>query len=64
MAAVNAIGTGTESFIASEVVALSLPNAPTNVTAIAGNQEATIAFSGVTYDGGTGILEYIVTSNP
>ena len=43
---------------------LSIPDSPTNVTAIAGNKQATIGFGTPAFDGNSPILDYTVTSNP
>ena len=40
------------------------PNAPTNVSATAGNAQATVSFTAPTNDGGSSITGYTVTSNP
>src|SRR5207253_3333275 len=40
------------------------PSAPTNVTATAGNAQATVSFSPPASDGGSAITSYRVTSNP
>ncbi|MEN1760406.1 fibronectin type III domain-containing protein [Anoxynatronum sibiricum] len=41
-----------------------VPGAPTNVTAVAGNTEATISFTAPASNGGAAITGYTVTSNP
>lgn len=40
------------------------PNAPTGVSAVAGERQVTVSFTAPTDDGGSGILNYTVTSNP
>ncbi len=40
------------------------PGAPTNVTAVAGNGEATVSFTGSSFDGGAAIDLYEVSSTP
>ncbi|MFC4306770.1 S-layer homology domain-containing protein [Cohnella boryungensis] len=40
------------------------PDAPTNVSATAGNGEATVSFSAPANDGGSIVTDYIVTANP
>ena len=42
----------------------SVPGAPTNVTAAAGNGKATVSFTPPTSDGGSAITNYTVTSSP
>ncbi|GHV48542.1 hypothetical protein FACS1894204_12850 [Synergistales bacterium] len=42
----------------------TIPDAPTNVTATAGNAQATITFTAPANDGSTAIIDYTVTSNP
>ncbi|MGA2936472.1 MAG: fibronectin type III domain-containing protein [Syntrophobacteraceae bacterium] len=41
-----------------------MPSPPTNVTAIAGNGEATVSFTPPKSDGGSPITRYTVTSHP
>jgi large repetitive protein len=41
-----------------------VPDAPTNVTAIAGDREATVSFTPPAFDGGSAIVSYTVTSAP
>lgn len=45
-------------------VSPTIPGAPTNVKATAGNGQAVVSFTAPTYDGGSPIERYIVTSNP
>jgi len=42
----------------------SLPSAPRNVSAIAGNESATVSFSAPSDDGGAAIMSYTATSTP
>jgi large repetitive protein len=62
--AINDLGTGPASAESSEVTPYSVPDAPTEVLAEAGNQEAVVSFTVPENDGGTTILSYIVTSSP
>lgn len=50
----------TQTFAVNAVV----PGAPTAVTAVAGDQQATVSFSPPAFDGGASITGYTVTSNP
>ncbi len=54
-------GTGAFTSTSSTV---TVPGAPTNVTATAGNAQATVSFSPPASDGGSPILSYTVTSSP
>lgn len=45
-------------------VSATLPGAPTEVTASAGNAQATVSFTAPTSDGGSSIISYKVTSTP
>ena len=40
------------------------PDPPTNVTAVAGDGEATVSWSAPSFDGGSPIIQYTVTSSP
>ena len=44
--------------------ATSVPNAPTSPIANAGNGQASVAFTETTFDGGSAITDYTVTSSP
>lgn len=44
--------------------ATSVPNAPTSPVANAGNGQASVAFTETTFDGGSAITDYTVTSSP
>ena len=47
-----------------EYAAITVPDAPTNIQATAGNAQATITFSSPANNGGSPITGYIVTVNP
>lgn len=63
---VRAVNPGGDSPNSNEVSAVprSVPGVPTNVTAIAGNEEAAISFTAPSDNGGSSITGYIVTSHP
>ena len=60
----NAVGGGLSSSPSSSVQVWSVPDAPTSVSATAGNGQATVSFSAPSYNGGKAILDYRVTSSP
>ncbi|CAK4867154.1 unnamed protein product [Aphanomyces euteiches] len=63
---IKAVNAGGESAASNEVSATpkTVPAAPTNVTAVAGNAQATVAFTTPTDNGGSAITEYEVTASP
>lgn len=61
--AANAMGTSTSSAASNAVVPASVPGAPTNVSAVAGNAQATVSWVAPTNTGGTAITGYTVTSS-
>lgn len=63
---VKAINPGGDSPNSSEVSAmpLTVPGAPTNVSASAGNGQTTITFTAPSDNGGSPITGYVVTSSP
>jgi len=61
--ATNAAGNGPESAPSNAVTPSTIPGKPTNVTAVAGNTQATVSFTAPS-DGGLPITGYTVTSNP
>jgi len=64
--AVKAISTGGDSAYSNEVNAMprTVPGAPTNVMAAAGNGQAVVSFTAPTDNGGSPITGYLVTSSP
>ena len=60
----NVMGTSGESSVSNAVTPATVPGAPTNVAANAGNGQATVTFEAPISDGGSTITEYTVTSNP
>jgi invasion protein IalB len=62
--ATNAIGTGPASAPSNAVTPATVPEAPTGVSAVAGNGQATVSFTAPVSDGGSPITSYTVTSSP
>src|SRR5437868_5343271 len=64
--ATNGIGTGPESAPSNAVTpgAPTVPGAPTNVSAVPGNTQATVSWTLPASNGGSAILNYTVTSTP
>jgi kumamolisin len=65
--ATNAVGAGLPSTPSNSVTPSSsdtTPGAPTDVTATAGNGQATVSFTAPASDGGSAILYYTATSSP
>jgi hypothetical protein len=62
--ATNSVGTSVASVASTAVTPLGSPGAPTNVTSVSGNGQATVAFVAPTDNGGAPITQYIVTASP
>src|SRR5664280_1737896 len=62
--ATNAIGNSPASAASNSVTPSSVPGAPTIGTAIAGNAQATVAFTAPASNGGSAITGYTVTYTP
>jgi uncharacterized repeat protein (TIGR02543 family) len=62
--ATNAMGAGDTATLSQVVVSALKPDVPVNVTAIAGNETATVTFSAPTNNGGSAITSYTVTASP
>ncbi|MBV5349547.1 fibronectin type III domain-containing protein [bacterium] len=62
--ATNAVGNSVVSTASNSVVPLTVPDAPTIVTATAGIGQATVSFTAPADDGGRSIYYYTVISNP
>jgi uncharacterized protein (TIGR02145 family) len=65
--ATNANGMGTASAASNSVTpstALTVPGAPTGVSAVPGYEKATVSFTAPVNDGGSAITGYTVTSSP
>ena len=60
----NSIGEGLPSSPSNAVTPPVAPGAPTNVTATAGNGQATVTFAAPASDGGSPITDYTVISSP
>ena len=61
--AINSIGTSAASAASNSVTPAGAPSAPTTVTAVAGNGQVTVTFSGASANG-SAITGYTVTSSP
>src|SRR5690606_6713992 len=63
---VKAVKSGTDSEASNEKSAtpITVPAAPTNVSAVAGNWQATVFFTAPADNGGSAIIEYEVTASP
>jgi uncharacterized protein YaaQ len=61
VAAVNAMGTGAQSAASSATTPYGVPGAPTNVTAVPGNQSLYLTWSAPSSNGGNSITGYTVT---
>ena len=62
--ATNGAGTSLPSSASNVVKVARIPDRPTNVMAIAGSGQAKVSFDVPTFDGGSSIFSYTVTSNP
>ncbi len=62
--ATNATGAGPPSAASIAVTPMTVPNAPANAIATAGNAQALVTFSRPIIDGGSAITGYTVTSTP
>ncbi len=61
--ATNAKGAGPASAKSNKVVPATVPDAPTDVTAVPKNASAKVYFSAPASDGGSPITSYVVTAN-
>lgn len=62
--ATNAVGDSAASVASDPVIPITVPDAPTSVTAVAASQSATVSWVAPTYDGGSPVTGYTVTSAP
>ena len=62
--ATNFFGTGAASSASNSVTPATVPDAPTDVTAVAGDGEATVSWTAPASDGGAEITYYTATTNP
>jgi photosystem II stability/assembly factor-like uncharacterized protein len=61
VAAINAVGTGTQSLQSNAVTPATVPSAPTSVNGTAGDRSASLTWIAPTNDGGSAITGYRVT---
>ena len=62
--AINAAGNSSNSSASSSVIPFTVPGAPTDISGVAGNEQATVSWSAPASNGGASITGYTVTSNP
>jgi len=62
--ATNSVGTGAASLPSNSVTPMTVPGAPTGVSAIAGDGRATVVFTPPADNGGSVITGYTVTTHP
>ncbi|WP_213523618.1 fibronectin type III domain-containing protein [Nonlabens sp.] len=62
--ATNALGTSVVSNVSQAVIPDTVPDAPTIVSAVAGNGQATITFNAPAFNGSSTITSYTATSSP
>ena len=62
--ATNEIGSSIPSEVSNSVTPATVPNAPTAITAVAANAQASVSFTAPVSNGGSEITGYTVTSNP
>ena len=60
----NAIGMSSPTTTLGWIIPARGPSEPTNVVAVAGNEQASISFIAPTEDGGTPIFNYMVVASP
>ena len=63
MTATNVVGTGAPSPASSAATPVTLPGAPSEVSAVAGTRQASVSF-GAAPDGGSAVTAYTVTASP
>jgi hypothetical protein len=62
--ATNSVGSSSSSMASSPVIPMTVPDAPTSISATGGNGQATVSFTAPTNTGGSTITSYTVTSSP
>ena len=62
--ATNSVGNSLPSLASNSIITPIRPGAPLNVTAVAGDRQATVSFTAPEQNGGNPIYKYTVTSSP
>ena len=60
----NSVGTGVSASASTEITPYTLPEAPTGINVVAGNESATVSWSAPRSDGGSAITSYNVSVRP
>ncbi len=60
----NIVGSGTVASASTEITPYTLPDAPTGINVVAGNESATVSWAAPRSDGGSAITSYTVSVRP